>query len=179
MTEKIVIGFRKCGTSSLCKYLDAVHDEEIILDFEKLKEKYPKNTELHIILRNPMDRAYSDYQRLKSYYQKKDLGIHSFEEAIKKDAENILFPGIFMNYLPQVIKYYPKVILWNLEDLQQNKEFPQENKQEYSEMHPMTRKKLQEFYAIHQKLLIDYLAENTPGNPPKKKFFSKVKDLLQ
>ena len=64
--------------------------------------KHNPNIKLIVSLRNPVERAYSQYLHASSLGKKKEK---NFEQAMKKDPEGILEPGFYYKHL---IKYFEK-----------------------------------------------------------------------
>lgn len=131
---------------SLTRFLKCPVDEEIIYNFEKCKEKYPKDTKIHVIFRNPVERAYSDYQRLKSWYEKKKLPIYNFEDAIMKDPLNIIEAGDYLKWIIPIVEYYDKVFIYDLEEMSRISDFPKVNINKYEQMKQSTRIWLEKYY---------------------------------
>ena len=101
------------------------------------------NVKLIILLRNPVDRAYSHYYRIRNKLDKKGLGRISFEEIVKRSKEKLkrgefvlwkdedfkefyrysnLIRGIYIDQIKKWCKYFPKeqMLIIKSEDLFKN-----------------------------------------------------------
>lgn len=69
---------------------------------EQIKQTFPQ-TKLIVCLRNPIDRAYSNYLSVLGFDQR----IGSFEETIKRNPKS-LERGLYAKYLKQYLALFPK-----------------------------------------------------------------------
>lgn len=142
---------------------------------------------LIILLRNPVDRAYSQYH-MQLRGKKHELfpnGINrdavTFEEALDKNIGDYVTRGIYANQLERWLKLFPRHQLLILQserffadpeetlkkvyhflglpyhELEQYEQF---RKGEYDEMNPKTREKLLAFFKPHNQRVYKLLKEN-------------------
>jgi len=85
-----------------------------------IKQKFP-GVKLIVCLRDPIDRAYSQYQMYKNYFKKEN---RKFEDVIKEEPE-YLEKGLYYKQLKHYLKYFKKsqILILFLEDI---KEKPKE-----------------------------------------------------
>ena len=127
MTNYYIIGFNRSGSNSLSKYLKS-KGNNVYLDEMAFYEKTPEllnssDKQLCIIIRDPIERAYSHYN-YKKYYQEGDY--HqikcSFEEALIKHPEIINF-----SQPNKYIHNYNNLTIFRLEELMKIPDFPKVN----------------------------------------------------
>ncbi|WP_307411852.1 sulfotransferase domain-containing protein [Neobacillus ginsengisoli] len=151
---------------------------------QRVFEAMPQ-VKLIVLLRNPVDRAYSHYH----HFKRKGLESLSFEEAIKKEENGLLDSNINRNYLARG-KYYEQLKRWmNLFSREQflilksedyfrdpiaginqvcqflnvqewNLEYTKEPSQPYPEMEVGTKERLANYFKPYNEKLYDYLGVN-------------------
>ena len=111
-----IVGVPKCGTSSMGEYMrkfgfDVTEDELYFMD----KENYPHKDRIPIIiLRDPIERAWSDFNFFKD-----------FHDTIQKACK-------WSRYY-EGIKLWNNPIIFHLEELQKIPEFPHYNENIYKQ----------------------------------------------
>lgn len=152
MTEKkptkyLVIGFPKCGQTSLAEYLHKRFGSENNADRGEIiwkpdgielfeKNGYAENYRPVIIIRDPIKRIWSDWNHLGRGY-----GFKTFEEYLQNKKQegfgglgeyNPVKRSNYEKYIKRWAKYDPIVL--ELEEMQKNPNFPHHNKgTEYDE----------------------------------------------
>lgn len=145
------------------------------------------NVKLIILLRNPVDRAYSQYHmQLRS--KKHELfpnGLNkdalTFEDVLDKNIGDYLSRGIYAEQLERWVKLFPRrqLLILQSERFFTNPEetlkkvfdflglprhelehYEQYRKGEYDEMNPKTREKLLAFFKSHNQRVYQLLEEN-------------------
>lgn len=155
-------------------YLKHTHRAEIV------KQWFP-DLKLIILLRNPIDRAYSSHQHAKRIGK----GYDTFEDAIKYGYKpgkwgDYLEKGLYASQIKAWLKYFPakQMLILKNDDLKNNQDelilkvcnflnIPYKkiddidrNVGDYKEkMNPETRKKLIEYYRPHNAELEEFLGE--------------------
>jgi hypothetical protein len=129
------------------------------------------------LLRNPVDRAYSQYVLMRARHDIKGL---SFEQAIANENGRILRRGIYVDQLERWVKYFPRkqMLVLRSEDLfhktQETFErvlgfigvfpidlvFKAYEAFEYDPMNSATRDRLLHYFAPHNKRLYEFLGED-------------------
>ncbi len=153
--------------------------------YARIYRANPK-TKLIILLRNPVERAYSNYRHLARLGHKR-----SFEETIQDNLaglrhekhtafHDILQSGIYVDYIKRMRGVFPanQMLILKSEDFFSNPEdatrqcfeflnLPPHSLSEYRNHNPggygsgmgnATRKRLEKFYAPHNRRLYEYLA---------------------
>ena len=143
------------------------------------------NTKLIVLLRNPVDRAYSHYH----HFKRKELEKLSFEEAVEREQKGIIDPEINRNYLARGIyveqlkrwmNFFPReqFLILKSEDYYRdpiaginqvcdflhldgwNFEYTKEPSNPYPKMEGQIRERLTQYYKPHNEKLYDYLGVN-------------------
>ncbi|WP_209125685.1 sulfotransferase domain-containing protein [Alkalihalobacillus sp. BA299] len=139
------------------------------------------------LLRNPIDRAYSQYQMALRRRQRLQLGNRSFsfEEVIEKELKQAEFSylkrGVYVNQIERWLKFFPRMQLKVVksEDLFSNpskvykevisflglpsyelKEYNNQNSASYQQMEIETRRRLIEYYKPYNKKLYEVLGQD-------------------
>ena len=131
----VIVGFPKCGTQSLMKYLhkngiDCLSREAWIFMGQQGIEYYKKHCSNYapiIVTRNPVERAWSDYWH--TIQLNKDIGLT--ETTRKKLLEKVSRSSFYDKNIHLWNKLSP--IMLRFESLLEQKDFPQENKTEFKE----------------------------------------------
>lgn len=150
----IIIGCRKCGTTSLEKFmknekLDVIREERLFTrtdGFDVWKGLYSDRRPV-IILRDPVERAWSDYCYQK--YMKSEASSLSLEEKCEEKRydpvmgdRNIIMQSRYEQWLKPWRKAEP--VIYRLEEMKKIPEFPHEWKNDQKrEMTQKDRKTLE------------------------------------
>jgi len=131
----IIIGGRKCGSTSFEKYLkekniDVIRVEQLFtkLDGFEIYQREYNDRQPIVILRNPVDRAYSDWKysfkknRTKLNYRDYCLDTANYSQAIGE-----LNPIIQSKYSIWLKKWNIKLDILSLEEMKTISDFPLEN----------------------------------------------------
>ncbi len=124
----VIIGFSKCGTTSLFQYgeengFDILKRDSWLYNLTNAQEKEEiKDRELIVMFRNPIERAWSHYWFLFRQKMSRDTPFH-----IKQDRwKEVCAKSVYKNYLP---KYKgQKLIMISQEVAKRFKDFPHGNK---------------------------------------------------
>jgi hypothetical protein len=145
---------------------------------QRMAEVVPR-VRLIVLLRNPVDRAYSQYHHDMSMMQAKHRGkSRAFEETLEQQNSSYLPRGIYVDQLLRWSEYFGKeqMLILKSEDffkhttetLRTVQNFldlpycqldlpPRETKERYSPMDPSTRRRLEAYFEPHNQRLYEYL----------------------
>jgi len=146
------------------------------------------NVKIILILRNPVDRAYSAHKMFKDIYFKKfgKVNKESFETLVKRKGipHFLLERGFYINQIEGLLKYYPReqLLILKSEEMRQDplkvykkvfdflgvdhtkvKYDPHINAKKYSPMDEKTRKMLIKKYLPYNKRLFKFLGYKIKG----------------
>jgi len=140
----VIVGCQKCGTTSLLKWLQQYFPNENLFRNETwfhrkdgVKEylKYCSDYRPVIILRDPVERAWSEY----NYQIKRKIYTHSYPDAIEKlgydevvGETNPIAQSCYLRWIETWMEFRP--IILHLEQMQKILDFPKKNQNEYDPM---------------------------------------------
>ncbi len=138
----LIVGCRKCGTTSLEKYLKAKHGEDNVKREERFFTRYDGPCVYEekfldykpvIILRDPVERAWSDYNYQK-YKMREGVACTEGDQLIRACGEarydpvtgerGIILQSQYEDWMKKWKKFNP--LVYHLEDVSKRKEFPHE-----------------------------------------------------
>ena len=152
----IIVGCRKCGTTSLEEYLKEKYPNDHVVRRERLftrrdgpqifEAEHP-NYKPVIILRDPVDRTWSDYNYQKYKRHEGKSHRHGLIEACKEERydpttgeRSIILQSQYDHWMKGWKKFNP--LIYHLEDVSKREGFPHQWKNEdtrYRDMLPAER----------------------------------------